>query len=60
MRGIHEIVDCNLTEEELNTEIKERRTLIGQMVGNIYPSVLAGEIVRILDELHKRKLHYEP
>ena len=58
MRGLHEILNCNLTEEELNTEIKERRDLICKMVGNLYPAVLAGEITKILGELHKRDLKY--
>jgi len=42
MRRIHEC--SNLSIDELKIEIELRKTLINQMVGSLYPSILADEI----------------
>lgn len=39
------------TPEEIDAEIEQRRQLISQMVGQLYPSILSDEI----DQLQKRK-----
>lgn len=35
------------TPEEINQEIRERRNLMSQMVGQLYPSVLWDEVVEL-------------
>lgn len=37
-----------LTPEEIDREVRERRALIGRMVGWLYPSVLQDEIEELL------------
>jgi hypothetical protein len=37
-----------LTAEEIDREVRERREMIGQMFGWLYPSILSGEIEELL------------
>ena len=37
-----------LTTEEIDREVRERREMIGQMFGWLYPSILSGEIEELL------------
>lgn len=39
-----------LTKEDLNNEIKERMELIRQMVGQLYPSILRDEILKLREK----------
>jgi len=39
----------NLTDEEIDEEIKARKKMINQMVGWLYPSILSGEIETLLE-----------
>lgn len=43
-----------LRRPDLLKEIQERRALIGQMVGWLYPSVLNSEIAVLMEALNKR------
>ena len=48
---VRPIGDCGgLDREELLVEVKERRALIDQMVGRLYPEIVAAEIAK-LEEL---------
>lgn len=42
-----------LSKEDIEKEIAARRVLIGQMVGQLYPSILADEI-HDLNELRRK------
>jgi hypothetical protein len=58
MRGMCEI-NLNLdliSIEELELEISERRTLINQMVGRLYPAVLTDEIEDIRAMIREKRL----
>jgi hypothetical protein len=37
-----------LTAEEIDREVRERREMIGRMVGRLYPAILSGEIGELL------------
>lgn len=39
----------NLTNEEIDQEIKEREEMMKQMVGSLYPSIMCGEIETLLE-----------
>lgn len=39
----------SLTPEEIDVEISDRRNLMQQMVGQLYPSILAAEIAQLVD-----------
>ena len=39
----------NLTDEEIDEEIKARRNMINQLIGWLYPSILSGEIETLLE-----------
>jgi hypothetical protein len=41
------------TVAEIELAIKERRQLMGEMVGRLYPAILAGEIEELLDKKAK-------
>lgn len=56
MKGMPEILNGNLTEDELQQEITERWALVNQMVGTLYPSVLAGEVSDIQELIYKKRL----
>jgi hypothetical protein len=40
-----------LTLEEMEYEIKERKTLLSQLVGRLYTSILADEIFDLVDRV---------
>ena len=52
MRPINELL-LTLSIDEIDREISERRSLIFQMVGTLYPSILNDEIYKLLDRKHK-------
>lgn len=37
-----------LTVEDINKEIQDRNVLIGQMCGELYPRIIAGEIEELI------------
>jgi len=48
MRPINELL-LTMSIDEIDREIAERRSLIFQMVGTLYPSILNDEIEKLLD-----------
>ena len=44
-----------LDPEQILVEIQERRTLIRDMVGWLYPSILSGEIQQLHEEYRHKK-----
>jgi len=56
MRKVKELQDGfdKLTSDDLKKEIAERRSLIQQMVGSLYPRIVEGEIEQIQELLSRR------
>lgn len=51
------VKDCqNMTSEELRKEIKTRNDLINQMVGTLYPGIVADEIAELYDLLEAKRI----
>lgn len=51
----------NLDPEGIDSEIKERRALMDQLVGQLYPSILWEEIIALRAEYYRKagKFSYE-
>ncbi|MCK5308961.1 MAG: hypothetical protein KAJ73_10140 [Zetaproteobacteria bacterium] len=50
-----------LSDDEIQEQIQARRFLVGQMVGQLYPSILYGEIhrLKVKDWLRKKLEEFE-
>ena len=46
-----------LTIEQIDDEVKERREMLKQLVGTLYPSILCGEIDTLLERKDYLKNH---
>lgn len=44
-----------LEPDQILVEMQERRKLINEMVGQLYPSILAGEIEQLHEEYRRKK-----
>ncbi len=44
-----------MTKNQILESIKNKNTLLGQMVGNLYPSIVRGEIRQLYIQLEKTK-----
>jgi len=52
MKSIEQLKNGSPTIQELKQGIQERRELIGQMVGQLYPSILESEIDKIYNMIN--------
>lgn len=57
MKSLEEAI--GLDPEGILEEIRERQSLIMQMMGSLYPSILNGEILK-LDQEYRRKKYGAP
>lgn len=60
MMSIEKIRDSNLSYDELLDQIEQRRTLIREMVGWLYPMILRDEINEIYGFMTYKKAGTKP